>query len=873
MGDDGVASDEGSTDSGSTMTTEAMSAGPVPPGGADDRTEIRLAAVMSGGVSLAVWMGGVTHEVYRLVTRDGPWGELADGLAVDPSVDVMVGTSAGGLNAALLAAAVSRDLPAAEFARIRRVWEEEGSLLRLLRSDTGGTGRTTSLLDGDGTFLPPVHDLLTEWLARPARDVPLTLLLTGTALSGEPWRASDDHGEAFAGTDHDVRFTFRSPELAATGGGPAARLARAARTTASFPIAFEASWCATGTDAPDDLAGVMTPPGSRYVIDGGVLANLPIGAALDAMFTREAATDVRRTVVLVNPAPSETTTRRAVTTRTPDPTATAVLSGVLESLSGSGASHQALMDLEAANETVDAQRRARDQLAALGADRLGSLAEAVWPTYRSLVARDLAERLVALGRRGGGEPPAGAATAAAAEDGVLRAVAPELAAFPLAFGATDVWVLGLRTLEAFVSTALSEIRRLAEQVDLSIEQRRAVSLVRESVHQVRTEIEDLRRVDNATWHAAEMPADEALDATGWAAAALSAVGRRTGTASAGAEAMAVARRVAGAIADLPTATTLPPRAPTPDSAVADLVGTTPGDTTRDDQVTEVLRRLAYLWITQCAVGGRRPDGREQPVTRLQVSLEAPVELPGPHWTRDAKITGLDLHHFGAFLADHWRANDWMWGRLDGARRLSLAACSPLAVRRRWPDVDAAAAGLRSLAVDDDTTLGAAWDDEATALRTELEALFAPGPLPTSLPRLAGAGARRLQRDIVREELPHLASVVRAADGGRRPTVAARATFTEAVATAGRPEGWTWQQAGDLLSTATAGSETLADVVASPREWERLRAGLVAVGLTAAADGGLVSLPTTGRPGRILGWLLGTSAWAARWWRRRTTAPR
>ena len=78
--------------------------------------EIRFALAMNGGVSLAVWIGGVSDEVLRLcvagVASDG-FG--LDAAAPDPSwsvyqqlcwaagarvrVDVMSGASAGGMNA------------------------------------------------------------------------------------------------------------------------------------------------------------------------------------------------------------------------------------------------------------------------------------------------------------------------------------------------------------------------------------------------------------------------------------------------------------------------------------------------------------------------------------------------------------------------------------------------------------------------------------------------------------------------------------------------------------------------------------------------------------------------------------------------------
>ena len=34
-----------------------------------------------------------------------------------------------------------------------------------------------------------------------------------------------------------------------------------------------------------------------------------------------------------------------------------------------------------------------------------------------------------------------------------------------------------------------------------------------------------------------------------------------------------------------------------------------------------------------------------------------------------KLAGMKLNHFGGFLKRSWRANDWLWGRLDGVEHL------------------------------------------------------------------------------------------------------------------------------------------------------------------------------------------------------------
>lgn len=95
----------------------------------EQRKQVRLALVVEGGVSLAVWMSGVVHEVdllrragappdQREPVPDGPdgealqrWRDLCDELQVDVVVDVVAGTSAGGLNGALLASAIASGSP------------------------------------------------------------------------------------------------------------------------------------------------------------------------------------------------------------------------------------------------------------------------------------------------------------------------------------------------------------------------------------------------------------------------------------------------------------------------------------------------------------------------------------------------------------------------------------------------------------------------------------------------------------------------------------------------------------------------------------------------------------------------------------------
>jgi hypothetical protein len=158
-------------DNGGNATEAANPASTNAPGmGAGELTqEIRFAVAMSGGVSLAVWMGGVAREINLLQQASnvrvnesrnggggqapmppaGPssagerdwddrcrdlYGRLLRLLDVRVTADVLSGTSAGGINAALLglSSAAGVDLAAPARADLRRiVWPGE------LREPTG----------------------------------------------------------------------------------------------------------------------------------------------------------------------------------------------------------------------------------------------------------------------------------------------------------------------------------------------------------------------------------------------------------------------------------------------------------------------------------------------------------------------------------------------------------------------------------------------------------------------------------------------------------------------------------------------------------------------------------------------------------------
>ena len=134
------------------------------------RREIRLALVLNGGVSLAIWIGGVVAEIDRARRAGlGPpakpdevvdvYRELLDLTGSLLRTDVIAGASAGGLNGCVLASAI---VSGGTIDDVRDMWVDLGSFTSMLRS--GLESEPESLLKGDDYFLPRVEAELTRRL-------------------------------------------------------------------------------------------------------------------------------------------------------------------------------------------------------------------------------------------------------------------------------------------------------------------------------------------------------------------------------------------------------------------------------------------------------------------------------------------------------------------------------------------------------------------------------------------------------------------------------------------------------------------------------------------------------------------------------------
>lgn len=255
--------------------------------------------------------------------------------------DVLAGASAGGLNGVLYAVAQRAGVG---FDTMIDTWLSSGAAWDLLQ--TGKPGRFDAVMRGDNFFWPQVTTALTRLVEQRDADSPLrseqvVVDLSATLLDAVD--ASDRttaEGRAqfrFVGgrdplDDRAVppRYVGGSPDLDACDYADIARIAYAAKTTSAFPLIFEPSLIYSGTSplvgsngwTPPRLAGAtVDSPDMRMVFnahrpdaatqpfrvaDGGLLDNIPIDRALNAVRNMPADEHSNRAILYLDPSPKET---------------------------------------------------------------------------------------------------------------------------------------------------------------------------------------------------------------------------------------------------------------------------------------------------------------------------------------------------------------------------------------------------------------------------------------------------------------------------------------------------------------------------------------------------------------------------------------
>jgi patatin-related protein len=789
----------------------------------DDFEDVRLAVVLNGGVSLAVWMGGVTLEISQLIAKPLPVAEvyraLLSELKSTARVDVISGTSAGGINGAFLSLV---PVFGVSLEPLRNVWAREADFAELLRSPT--EKNPTSLLKGDALFLPRLKDAFdavlpegTRERRRPAGESPINLTITTTDIVGQPFVFVDDLGSPIVEVNHRAQFKLVCDGFTSPADDPflnphlASQLALAARSSASFPFAFEPSLVPIG-NSPDpfhpDMARLTQVRTSRFMMDGGILLNQPIRPALEAIQSMPASRQVRRVLAYVNPDPR---TRIATpTAANPEgvPRLSEALMQSLVSLPAAQSIQAELEEIQRHNALArDAKAARLDLVSDLGEDLLW-LATPLFIAYQAIRERSAIGRIVevVMSSRSpessvgiiGAEPipewtreELAAALSQATFD-LLPTSMPNLGQpFELrSWGISPVERLGDLVLDVF-RRALGATPLTERALRSAIRERRV------QLHTFLRTVREARIADRHFWRteareSMPTPPEESsqrpavLDA--WVDEALVAwpsPRRRAGSPQEGGRQPTREELVIGleqvaynmlsllveacpqlrAIAALARESELPEgrKAGVWLSRVVDL---TVGARRVSAPLRDAMPRLMRLEVCQLALlGGSQAS--EQEVDLVQISGNSESSFMRP-LRAEQKLAGAKLAHFGAFHRESWRLSDWTWGRIDGSTKLCLALLSPWRLRQLGMTTDDAVDMVEQIAViaappADQAYLGSQLSLEEC--REELRYLSdLTWPVPPGLPRCAMALARRRHLEILREELRTLYPVVASESG-------------------------------------------------------------------------------------------------------------
>ncbi len=97
--------------------------------------EMQLGLVVYGGVSLAIYTHGICQEFYNAVRGRGIYKLIKALTDADLVVDVISGSSAGGINGILLAYAIanSNDREIVNFSEFAKIWRNSGEAIKLLK--------------------------------------------------------------------------------------------------------------------------------------------------------------------------------------------------------------------------------------------------------------------------------------------------------------------------------------------------------------------------------------------------------------------------------------------------------------------------------------------------------------------------------------------------------------------------------------------------------------------------------------------------------------------------------------------------------------------------------------------------------------------
>ena len=320
----------------------------------DFSREHRLGLVVYGGVSLAIYMNGICQEFYNAVRGRGIYKLIKALTDADIVVDIISGTSAGGINGVLLSYALanSQGKKYINFKKFADVWKNEGDINKLffeLNNKEYRGADKSSFFNG----IEYQNKISTALKNCALEDAPeddwfsefgeLDLFITGTDIQGKIYQVFDSTDCVIDVKDHHAIFHLKYRDYDSKGNpfNPKDEITREAlaklcRITSCFPVAFPAVTVKlefTPPNVPDPdqklvewgrlndrIVPEKTPqedkqkknpnidddPGKGYrlhFVDGGVLDNRPFSYTIKEIYHRAADRPVFRKLFYIDPSP------------------------------------------------------------------------------------------------------------------------------------------------------------------------------------------------------------------------------------------------------------------------------------------------------------------------------------------------------------------------------------------------------------------------------------------------------------------------------------------------------------------------------------------------------------------------------------------
>ncbi|HEV2719411.1 MAG TPA: patatin-like protein, partial [Thermoanaerobaculia bacterium] len=285
--------------------------------------EVRLGLVMYGGVSLAIYINGVAREFFRAVKGNGVYKILKRLIDSDIVVDIISGTSAGGINGIFLAYALANSK---DFSTLANLWRDDGDIAKLLRDpDNLPATPVNSVLDSDGFYqekLREAFETMGEYhddgADEPSPMNELDLFVPSTNIYGNVMTIHDDQGHLIDVKEHRAVFQLKhragrkepfNPSNYKQPGALFQALARLSRMTSAFSAAFApVEVTKQSDDAVRDCADKAIQLWGHlghhsYFIDGGVLDNKPFTYTIRDMAFRTKDREIDRILFYVEPDP------------------------------------------------------------------------------------------------------------------------------------------------------------------------------------------------------------------------------------------------------------------------------------------------------------------------------------------------------------------------------------------------------------------------------------------------------------------------------------------------------------------------------------------------------------------------------------------